>query len=78
MESCINRKLNETHWQVLKVLLEDAVIANKEIAEKAFLPIDGMGSPLRRIHDFFNIKVGYFNQKLFYSIGDINYSNSAA
>ncbi|MFT6127594.1 MAG: hypothetical protein ACJAVA_002085 [Flavobacteriaceae bacterium] len=56
IEQSINRKLNETDWKVLNVLLEDPVITNKEIAEKIFLSVDGIGSSLRRMYVYFNIK----------------------
>ena len=56
IEEDINRKLNETDWKVLNALLEDPVITNKEIADKVFMSVDGIGSSLRRMYDYFNIK----------------------
>jgi tetratricopeptide (TPR) repeat protein len=56
IERAINRKLNETDWTVLNVLLEDPVITNIEIAEKVFMSVDGIGSSLRRMYEYFNIK----------------------
>ena len=56
IEHAINRKLNVTDWKVLKILLEDPVITNKEIAEKVFMSVDGIGSSLRRMYEYFNIK----------------------
>ncbi|MFK8037815.1 MAG: tetratricopeptide repeat protein [Crocinitomicaceae bacterium] len=55
IETAIARKLNETDWKVLNILLVDPLIPNKEIAEKAFLSIDGIGSSLRRMYEYFNI-----------------------
>ena len=52
----IDRKLNNTDQKVLNVLLEDPVITNKDIANKVFLSIDGVGSSLRRMYEYFNIK----------------------
>lgn len=52
----LGRKLNETDWNVLNILLADPVISNKEIAEKAFLTVDGIGSSLRRMYVAFDIK----------------------
>ena len=56
IESHIDRKLNETNWKVLNILLGDPVITNKEIAEKAFMSVDGIGSSLRRMYEYFDIK----------------------
>jgi hypothetical protein len=36
--------------------LDDPVITNKEIAEKAFMSVDGIGSSLRRMYEYFEIK----------------------
>lgn len=56
IEAAIDRKINETDWNVLNILLDDPVISNKDIAAKAFLSVDGIGSSLRRMYDFFEIK----------------------
>jgi tetratricopeptide (TPR) repeat protein len=56
IETLLNQKLNETDWNVLTILLDDPVISNKEIAEKAFMSVDGIGSSLRRMYQYFEIK----------------------
>jgi len=56
IETYISRKLNQTDWKVLNILLDDPVITNKEIAAIAFMSIDGIGSSLRRMYDYFDIK----------------------
>ena len=56
IEQAINRKLNETDWNVLNILLKEPNLANKEIAEKAYLSVDGIGSSLRRMYVYFEIK----------------------
>jgi tetratricopeptide (TPR) repeat protein len=56
IEKAINRKLNPTDWTVLNILLKQPDISNKEIAEKAFMSIDGIGSSLRRMYLYFDIK----------------------
>lgn len=56
IEKSIKRKLNDTDWKVLNTLLENPEITNKELAEKVFLSIDGLGSSLRRMYDYFDIK----------------------
>ncbi len=56
IEHKIQRNLNETDWNVLTILLEDPVIPNAEIAEKAFMSVDGIGSSLRRMYEYFEIK----------------------
>lgn len=56
IEQFINRKINETDWKVLNILLEDPVISNKEIAQKAFMSVDGIGSSLRRMYGYIDVK----------------------
>lgn len=56
IENAINRKLNETDWNVLNVLSQNPVISNKEIASKIFMSVDGIGSSLRRMYDYFEIE----------------------
>ncbi|WP_299886763.1 tetratricopeptide repeat protein [uncultured Lacinutrix sp.] len=56
IEASINRKLNETDWKVLNILLDQPEITNKEIAAKAYLSVDGIGSSLRRMYTYFDIK----------------------
>ena len=52
----IDRNLNETDWSVLNVLLENPLTLNQEIADKVFKSIDGVGSSLRRMYEYFDIK----------------------
>lgn len=56
LEEHIQKKMNETDWSVLNVLLENPVISNKELAEKVFLSSDGVGSSLRRMYAIFDIQ----------------------
>ena len=56
IETSINRSLNETDWTVLNIPLKNLVLSNKEIGEKAFLNADGIGSSLRRMYEYFEIK----------------------
>jgi tetratricopeptide (TPR) repeat protein len=56
IEVTIKQELNKTDWTVLNILLDDPVIPNKQIAEKAFMSVDGIGSSLRRMYITFNIK----------------------
>ena len=52
----INRVLNETDWSILQILLDNPIVLNKEISEKAMLSVDGVGSSLRRMYDYFEIR----------------------
>jgi len=52
----INRVLNKTDWTTLQLLLDNPTIMNKEIAEKSMLSVDGIGSSLRRMYDYFEIR----------------------
>jgi len=56
IEQAIQRKLNETDWTVLNILLKEPEMSNKQIAEKAYLSVDGIGSSLRRMYFYFDIK----------------------
>lgn len=56
IEHSISRKLNETDWNVLIILLDDPALSNKKIADKANMSIDGIGSSLRRMYKYFEIK----------------------
>ena len=56
IELTINKKLNETDWNILLILLENPEATNKEISEQAFLSIDGIGSALRRMYIYFDVK----------------------
>lgn len=73
----IDRKLNETDWKVLNILLNDPVISNKEIAEQAFMSTDGIGSSLRRMYLSFNIKESKY-MKISLLLEAIKISNSKA
>ena len=56
IESYLKKPLNDTDWKVLNVLMENPVSTNKEIAEKVFLSVDGIGSSLRRMYEYFDIQ----------------------
>mgnify|MGYP000135226234 FL=1 len=56
IDTHLNRVLNKTDWNVLLILLDNPVAMNKEIADRAFMSIDGIGSSLRRMYDYFEIK----------------------
>ncbi|MCG9880728.1 MAG: tetratricopeptide repeat protein [Bacteroidia bacterium] len=56
IEQKINRRLNETDWKVLHILLEDATYSNREIADKVSMSIDGIGSSLKRMYVYFDVK----------------------
>ena len=55
IEKSINRKINETDWAILNILLDNPVISNKEIGAKIFKSIDGVSSALRRMYGYFEI-----------------------
>ena len=44
IDTHLNRVLNKTDWNVLLILLDNPVAMNKEIADRAFMSIDGIGS----------------------------------
>ena len=71
----IDRKLNETDQNILNVLLEDPMITNKGIANKVFLSIDGVGSSLRRMYVYFDIKESKY-KKITLLLEAVKLSNS--
>ena len=56
LDNNIERVLNETDWAILNILIKDSTVMNKQIAEKANLSIDGVGSSLRRMYEYFETK----------------------
>ena len=56
IDSYINRVLNQTDWSILQILLDNPTAMNKEISEKSMLSVDGVGSSLRRMYDYFEIR----------------------
>ncbi len=77
IELKLDRKLNETDWKVLNLLLDDPSITNKEIAERAFLSLDGIGSTLRRMYEYFEIKESKY-KKILLLLEAIKVSNAPA
>ena len=73
IEKYINRNLNETDWKVLNILLDNPSISNAEIANSAFLSVDGIGSSLRRMYDYFDLKETQY-RKISLIINAINIS----
>jgi hypothetical protein len=56
LNQTLGRTLNETDCKVLNILLDDPTITNQGIAEIAHLSVDGIGSSLRRMYEYFGIK----------------------
>lgn len=52
----IEKDLNETDWKVLELLAKDPVMSNRELAERSYRSIDGIGSSLRRMYVLFSVK----------------------
>ena len=55
IDNHLDKVLNETDWNVLLILLDNPMVLNKEIAEKSNMSIDGIGSSLRRMYDYFEV-----------------------
>ncbi len=56
IEASLERTLNETDWNVLNILLKDPSSTNAQIAENAYLSVDGIGSSLRRMYVYFSVQ----------------------
>ena len=56
IEAAIDRPLNETDWNVLNLLMAEPTMTNQALADQAYLSIDGIGSSLRRMYDYFNVR----------------------
>ena len=74
IEDAIGRGLNDTDWKVLQTIQADPVISNAKIAEHVFLSVDGIGSSLRRMYDYFGIKDSNY-KKISLVMKSIEYSN---
>ena len=74
IEDAIGRGLNDTDWKVLQTIQADPVISNAKIAERVFLSVDGIGSSLRRMYDYFGIKDSNY-KKISLVMKSIEYSN---
>lgn len=55
IEKRLGRALNDTDWKVLNILLEDPTVTNQVIADRAFMSVDGIGSSLRRMYQYFEV-----------------------
>jgi tetratricopeptide (TPR) repeat protein len=55
IEQRLGRTLNPTDWKVLNILLDDPAVTNLVIAERAFMSVDGIGSSLRRMYQYFEV-----------------------
>lgn len=55
IEGSLSRKLNETDWLVLNILFKDPTISNKKLADEANMSVDGIGSSLRRMYEYFEV-----------------------
>ena len=55
LDNNIERVLNETDWAILNILIKEPTAMNKHIAEKANLSIDGVGSSLKRMYEYFEV-----------------------
>ena len=75
IESSLTRKLNDTDWNILQILQKDPVISNSKISERAFLSIDGVGSSLRRMYDYFEVKESKY-KKISLVMEAVKYSKS--
>lgn len=56
IEAAIERPLNETDWKVLNILIAEPTMTNQALADQAFLSIDGIGSSLRRMYEYFDVR----------------------
>lgn len=55
LEQYLEKKINDTDWAVLNVLLRNPVVSNKDLAAEVFLSPDGIGSSLRRMYVMFDV-----------------------
>ncbi|MGB2274486.1 MAG: tetratricopeptide repeat protein, partial [Schleiferiaceae bacterium] len=74
IEKAIGRRLNDTDWKVLQTIQSNPVISNAKIAESVYLSIDGIGSSLRRMYEYFGIQDSKY-KKISLVMKSIEYSN---
>lgn len=76
LDNNIERVLNKTDWAILNILIKEPTAMNKHIAEKANLSIDGVGSSLRRMYEYFEVHdTKYKKIALLYKVIKISQSN---
>ncbi len=75
LESHIGKKLNETDWNVLNMILEEPTISNKNLALRVFLSQDGVGSSLRRMYLMFDVPESKY-MKIILLLNVVKISNS--
>ena len=76
LDNTIERVLNKTDWAILNILIKEPTAMNKHIAEKANLSIDGVGSSLRRMYEYFEVhETKYKKIALLYKVIKISQSN---
>lgn len=63
LEDAIETRLGESAWRILKLVLDNPAISNKEIAREMNLSLDGVSSSLRRIYAAFEVQ-GTGNKKV--------------
>lgn len=56
IEQTINAKLGTSSWGILKLMVENPSISNKEIARQVSLSVEGVSSSLRRMYASFEVK----------------------
>ena len=64
IEASINGSLNESDWNIIKVLYDNPIASNSEIAEKVSLSIDGTRSSLKKMYRLFEIEKTGQNQRI--------------
>ena len=74
IEKAIGRRLNDTDWKVLQTIQSNPVISNAKIAESVYLSINGIGSSLRRMYEYFGIQDSKY-KKISLVMKSIEYSN---
>ena len=56
IDKFIERKLNQTDWKVLNIILSNPMITNKRISEEIHMSLEGISSSLRRMYQYFDIE----------------------
>ncbi len=56
IEKAINAKLGMSSWEILKLMVSNPSISNKEIAKQVSLSVEGVSSSLRRMYASFEVK----------------------
>lgn len=56
LNAALEKKLNDSDWNILSALYNDPLISNKKLADQVYLSLEGASSSLRKMYFLFNVR----------------------